>query len=105
MPVVDEPFVAVSRFTVRNGMAAEVRRAFVERPRRVDEEPGFLRMEVLIADADPDEFWLLTWWTDEDSFRRWHRGHTFKSSHVGIPAGLKLVPRSAELRTFRRICQ
>jgi heme-degrading monooxygenase HmoA len=93
-------FVAVSRFTIRNGMEAEVREAFRARPRLVDAESGFIRMEVMSPLDNPAEIWLVTHWTDEASYRTWHRGHTYHESHRGIPKGLKLVPGSAEVRCF-----
>ena len=41
-------FVALSRFTIANGMEAEVQQAFRDRPHQVDGTPGFVRMEVLV---------------------------------------------------------
>jgi hypothetical protein len=40
-------FVALSRFVVANGMEAEVKAAFRERPHLVDRTAAFVRMEVL----------------------------------------------------------
>ena len=96
-------FVAMSRFAVANGMSEEVRQAFRDRPHLVDGAPGFLRMEVLTPRDDPDEFWLLTWWTDERSFREWHHGHLYRESHKGIPRGLKLDAAATEVRFFEKI--
>ena len=39
-------FVALSRFTIANGVGAGVRRAIAERPLLVDQAPGFVRMDV-----------------------------------------------------------
>lgn len=97
-------FMALSRFTVVNGMEAEVRRAFVERPRLVEGAEGFVRLEVLSPLDDPREFWLLTWWTDQASFESWHRGHLHHESHKGIPKGLKLDPKSTRVRAFEHVC-
>ena len=97
-------FVALSRFVIKNDMKEAVRQAFLERPHLVDEAPGFLRMEVLSPLENPQEIWLMTIWTDEESFRRWHRSHLYHESHKGIPKGLKLVPKSAELKFFEHIC-
>ncbi|MGB8635429.1 MAG: antibiotic biosynthesis monooxygenase [Rhodanobacteraceae bacterium] len=91
-------FVALSRFTIRNGMDAEVREAFVSRPHLVDSAPGFLGMEVMSPIEDAAQIWLLTRWTDEQSYRTWHRSHSYHESHSGIPKGLKLVPGSVEIR-------
>lgn len=93
-------FVALSRFVVANGTTEEVKRAFVNRPHLVDSAPGFLRLEVLSPRENPDEIWLLTYWTEETHYRTWHRSHLYRESHKGIPKGLKLVPKSAQIRFF-----
>lgn len=96
-------YVSISRFRVRNGMEPEVADAFRTRPHLVDDAPGFIRMDVLSPTEDPAEFWLVTYWSDEESFRTWHHGHTFRESHSFIPKGLKLDPAATELRAFHHI--
>src|SRR5436305_14403892 len=81
-------FVALSRFTIANGMEAEVQQAFRDRPHQVDGTPGFVRMEVLVPVDAPEEVWLFTWWSDEASYRTWHRGQEYRDAHLGIPRGL-----------------
>ena len=93
-------FVALSRFTIANEMAAEVRAAFRSRPRLVDRESGFIGMQVMSPIDNPQEVWLVTRWQDEASYRAWHRGHSYHEAHAGIPKGLKLVPHSAEVKHF-----
>lgn len=97
-------FVAMSRFTIANDMAAEVRQAFIDRPHLVDGAPGFIRMEVISPVDAPQEIWLMTYWTDESSYSEWHRSHSYRDSHHGIPAGLRLDPRGTEIRFFDHIC-
>ena len=94
-------FVALSRFTIRNGMDAEVRQAFTARPHLVDKSVGFLGMQVMSPVENPAEIWLLTRWTDEQSYRTWHASHSYHESHSGIPKGLKLVPKSTEISFFK----
>ena len=98
-------FVAHSRFTIRNNMTDEVRAAFRDRAHLVDSAPGFLRMEVMSPLDAPDEIWLFTHWADEPSYRAWHRSHAYHESHRGIPKGLKLVPRSAQIRLFEIVAE
>jgi heme-degrading monooxygenase HmoA len=93
-------YVSVSRFRVRNGMEGEVAQAFRERPHLVDGAPGFVRMDVLSPADDTAEFWLVTYWTDEESFRVWHHSHEFRDSHSYIPKGLKLDATATQLRSF-----
>jgi len=96
-------FIALSQFTVANGMTEQVKDAFAQRPHLVDGAPGFLRLEVISPLDDRDEIWLLTYWRDEESFKAWHHSHLYRDSHKGIPKGLKLVPKSARLRFFEHV--
>lgn len=97
-------FVALSRFIVANGMTSQVKAAFHARPHLVDSAEGFVRMEVLSPRDAPDEIWLITWWVAETHYQAWHRSHEYHESHKGIPKGLKLVPKSAQLRYFDHVC-
>lgn len=97
-------FVALSKFVIANGMTAEVKEAFRQRPHLVDEQPGFVRMEVFSPLDRPQEIWLVTFWTDAESFKVWHHSHLYHQSHKGIPKGLKLVPGEQEIRHFEHIC-
>jgi heme oxygenase (mycobilin-producing) len=96
-------FMAMSRFVIANGLEEGVRQAFAHRPHLVEEVPGFVRMDVLSPTDASNEFWLMTYWTDEQSYRTWHRGHRYKDSHSGIPKGLKLVRGCTQMRYFRHI--
>lgn len=105
-------FVALSQFTVANGtnepgeanpMTGLVKQAFLDRPHLVDGAPGFVRMEVISPIDAPNEIWLLTYWTDEESFRTWHRSHLYRDSHQGIPKGLKLDPKATRIRYFEHV--
>lgn len=90
--------IALSRFTIANGMENEVRSAFLERPHLVDIASGFLGMEVMHSIDNPSEIWLFTRWNDQQSFTDWHKGHDYHASHKGIPKGLKLVPNTTEIK-------
>ncbi len=96
-------FVAISQFTVANGMEGEVREAFRRRPHLVDSAPGFVRMEVLCPRDEPAAFWLMTFWETEQHFQSWHRGHQYQEAHAGIPRGLKLVPGKNRVLQFEHV--
>ena len=98
-------FIAQSQFVVANGMEEQVRRAFIDRPRLVDQAPGFVRMEVLNPLDAPAEFWLFTYWTDKASWEAWYRSHSYHNSHQGIPKGLKLDPSGTRIRYFERLTE
>ena len=96
-------YVAISRFRVSNGMSSEVAEAFRSRPHMVESAAGFVRLDVLSPAEDDAEFWLVTYWKDEQSFRTWHRSHLYRDAHEGIPKGLKLDASATEVRAFRYI--
>jgi heme-degrading monooxygenase HmoA len=100
----NSPFVSLSKFVIANEKTVEVKAAFRQRPHLVDEQPGFVRMEVFSPLDRPEEIWLVTYWTDAESFRLWHRSHLYQQSHKGIPLGLKLLPGETEIRHFEHIC-
>jgi heme-degrading monooxygenase HmoA len=97
--------LALSHFTLAGDMVDDVRAAFLQRPHHVDQAPGFIRMEVVSPLDQPREFWLLTWWQTAADFETWHRSHAFHDSHAGIPKGLKLVPKSTEIRVFELVAE
>jgi heme-degrading monooxygenase HmoA len=90
----------LSKFVIANGLADEVKAAFQKRPHFVDSHPGFVRMDVLSPQDAPNEIWLLTYWQSEAEFLAWHRSHSYREAHAGIPKGLKLVPSATLLRLF-----
>jgi heme oxygenase (mycobilin-producing) len=96
-------FVALSQFVIANDMAAEVKRAFQNRPHAVEDASGFVRLDVLSPEQNPQEIWLITYWSDRASFEQWHRSHLYKDSHSGIPRGLKLIPKSARVSFFEHV--
>lgn len=95
-------FTAISCFEVQNGFEEQVKQAFKNRPKLVEDYSGFIRLDVISPTENPAEIWLLTYWENEDKFKHWHKNH-LKESHVGIPKGLKLVPHSFKLRSFNHI--
>lgn len=97
-------FVALSRFVVVNEKEADVKAAFRARPRIVEDAPGFVSLQVISPLDRPSEIWLLTHWTDETSFREWHKSHAYRAAHHQIPRGLKLDPKETQLRFFEHVC-
>ena len=90
-------FIAMSQFQVANNMIGEIKLAFKNRAGLVDQAEGFQRMDVLSPLEQPDEIWLMTYWSDEASYRAWHHSHHYKEAHQGIPKGLKLKPGKTKL--------
>lgn len=97
-------FAVRSRFVIANGMVDEVRAAFRSRPHLVDAAPGFVNMAVLSPSDRPEEIWLMTYWTDRQSYVDWHASHLYHASHAGIPKGLKLIGAETEIRQLDVVC-
>ncbi len=95
--------VAISRFRIANGMEESVRKSFLDRPRFVDDQPGFLGLEVFTDQADSSTVYLLTRWTDSESFRNWHSSENHHRSHAFIPKGLKLDATMTKVIQAERI--
>ena len=93
----------LSRFRVANGMEAAVAQAFRERPRAVEQAPGFLWLEVFADADDPTVFYLFTRWTDRRSYETWHRSDSHRDSHAFIPKGLKLDAEWTKVFTMDRL--
>ena len=102
-PITASRFVVLSRFVIANGMSAEVKSAFCVRPHLVDDAPGYSRMEVISPLDRPEEIWLLTFWTDEASFRAWHHSHQYHESHKRMPKGIKLVTGETSISHFEHV--
>jgi len=96
-------FCALSSFTIANDIAVPVKDAFRNRPHTVEQAPGFIKLDVISPENNPQEIWLLTYWADRASFEEWHKSHLYRESHVGIPKGLKLVPKSAKVTYFEHV--
>jgi signal transduction histidine kinase/heme-degrading monooxygenase HmoA len=95
--------VAISQFRVANGMEEAVKQAFRDRPRLVDQAPGFLGMEVLVSAEDASVFSLVTRWTDVESFHTWKSSEAHVQSHRFIPKGLRLDPAYTKLTLLHEI--
>ncbi|MCC9167238.1 antibiotic biosynthesis monooxygenase family protein [Pontibacter harenae] len=98
-------FISISSFEVANDMAPEVKEAFRNRPHLVDDAPGFIKLQVLSPQENLNEIWLMTYWTDEESFQVWYKSHMYHDVHKGIPKGLKLVPGSVKVRGFEHVTE
>jgi quinol monooxygenase YgiN len=86
-------------------MEEEVKKAFFNRPHLVDKVPAFLGMETFTDADDPTVFYLVTRWTDAESFRIWHKSADHRLSHKFIPKGLKLDPQYTKLTILDRLSE
>jgi heme-degrading monooxygenase HmoA len=96
--------IALSRFKVTNGQEDSVARAFLDRPRLVENAEGFLGMEVFTESTDASIFYLFTRWTTESAFRQWHSSDAHRASHKGIPKGVNLDAGHTQLLVLNHLC-
>lgn len=96
-------FVALSKFVIANDMSTAVKQAFRNRPHSVESAPGFVRLDVISPEENPNEIWLITYWSARKNFEEWHKSHLYRESHSRIPKGLKLVPKTTSLIFFEHV--
>jgi hypothetical protein len=53
-------FVALSKFVIANDTSPAVKNAFRQRPHLVEAATGFVRLDVLSPEDNPNEIWLIT---------------------------------------------
>ena len=82
---VDDAFVVVSDLEVAAVGVEALEAAFGARMREVEKHPGFLRLEVWRDTRREGAYQMVSWWTDEESFRRYMRSPEHKRSHARIP--------------------
>lgn len=82
------PIVVISRIRVVSGNARDVARQYQRRAGVVDDVPGFLGLEVLQPQDEPEEFWIYTRWANLDAYEAYRKGPEFRKAH----ARLALIP-------------
>ena len=93
----------VFRFRVANGTEGAAHEAFANRPRLVEDAPGFLGDEVFRGTDDPALFYLVTRWTDAASYEAWRGSEAHRRSDAWVPPGLELELASTTVRRGERI--
>lgn len=67
-----------------SGNADAIAEQYQQRIRAVDEQPGFLGLEILRGQEQPEEFLVLMRWRDRDAFEAYRRSEAFKRAHGRI---------------------
>ncbi len=84
-------FISINHIPVRRGREEDFERMFRERERAVEDQPGFLSLDVLRPGTrmlmggkpeQPDnEYQVLTRWESEEAFKAWVHSDAFKRAH------------------------
>ena len=87
-------YVAMNRFSLRDGKAAAFEKRWATRKSRLSELPGFryfqlMRRVPMSLDGDdacandPHDYVSFTIWEDKEAFDLWRNGDAFKEAHGG----------------------
>ena len=84
-------FVSINHIPVKPGREEDFEKMFRERERAVEDQPGFLSLDVLkpgtrmLMGGPPErvdnEYQVLTRWENEEAFRGWFHSDAFKRAH------------------------
>jgi heme oxygenase (mycobilin-producing) len=74
-------YVVANRVFVKQEYAQEFELRFRNRAGQINQQAGFLRMEVLKPQSEDTPWVVLTHWQDEQAFRNWVGSEDFKLAH------------------------
>ena len=74
--------VVANRIPVAEGYEAQFEERFAQRAGRVEDRPGFVRMEVL-RPVEGDTYVVLTHWESMEDFEAWTESQAFEDAHSG----------------------
>ncbi|MBX9686649.1 MAG: antibiotic biosynthesis monooxygenase [Candidatus Obscuribacterales bacterium] len=85
-------FISINHIPVKQGREADFEKMFLERDRSVENQPGFLSLDILkpgqksFPGGKPEpigdnEYQVLTRWENQAAFRTWVQSDAFKKSH------------------------
>jgi heme-degrading monooxygenase HmoA len=74
-------FIVANRVPVADGWEDTFEERFRQRAGQIDEQPGFVRMQVLKPQSDDTPYVVLTTWEDKAAFEAWVGSDDFKLAH------------------------
>ena len=74
-------YVVANRVFVKPEYADEFEQRFKKRAGQIDQQPGFVLMEVLKPLTDDTPYVVLTHWQDEQAFQNWVGSDDFRLAH------------------------
>src|SRR3954453_17823003 len=90
-------YVSMSRLRVAASESGALVEAFRARAHLVDDARGFVDLEVLRSDRDPEEILMGARWTDRAAFTAYMRSEEHKGSHARIDPALQAAIRLERL--------
>lgn len=74
-------YVVANRVPVAPAWEEQFEERFRNRAGQVEQQPGFVSMEVLKPRSEAAPWIVLTRWEDEEAFRNWIGSEDFKAAH------------------------
>lgn len=74
-------YVVANRVFVKQQYSGEFEQRFKDRSGEINQQPGFVRMEVLKPRSEKTPYVVLTHWQSEQSFHNWVGSEDFKRAH------------------------
>jgi len=78
-------FVAANRFRINEGYGEAFVDLFEDSMTTVDEQPGFVRFDLLAPADDGDTYIAQTYWESREAFEAWTNSDAFESAHDRDP--------------------
>ena len=73
--------VVTNRIPVAEGHEADFEERFRNRVGQIDQQPGFVSMQILRPDDDDSPYVVLTAWQDKAAFESWVGSDDFRLAH------------------------
>ena len=74
-------YVVANRVFVKPEFCHEFEHRFENRAGQINQQPGFIRMEVLKPQSENTPYVVLTHWESEQAFQGWVSSDDFKLAH------------------------
>lgn len=74
-------YVVANRVFVKPEYADEFEKRFQKRAGQIDQQPGFVQMQVLAPRCEDTPYVVLTHWRDQQAFENWVGSDDFRLAH------------------------
>lgn len=74
-------FVAINYIDCKPDYRDRFEELFASRARQIDTMPGFIDMQVLRPSKEGQEYLIVSYWENEQSFKDWTKSETFLEGH------------------------
>jgi heme-degrading monooxygenase HmoA len=108
----EKNFVAVNYITCSPEYRGRFEELFSTRAHAIDKMPGFIEMHVLKPNKEDDNYLIVSYWENENSFKSWTQSEAFLEGHkrgfadiAAAKAEGKPAPMSSDFKTYKIIAR